>query len=127
MSQRLEKQFAGNDRVVFLQFQTVFEGFPTNTFDNGLKCVKGKFKLRAAYGYVPGVAGKKRSDVMAKYLTRGTPWHIIIDTEGTVLYSDFGPKSDAELAAIVKMIEDAAAAPPAEPDAPAPDGDGDDD
>ena len=84
--QKVMARFKDNDDVAFVAIQTVFEGFASNTFDHA-KEVARKYKLKIPVGQ-SGEPGK-RSRVMARYRTGGTPWVVIIDREGVVRYNAF--------------------------------------
>ncbi|MCH7871991.1 MAG: TlpA family protein disulfide reductase [Planctomycetes bacterium] len=83
---KVMSRFADNDDVAFVAIQTVFEGFASNTFDHA-KQVARKYELKIPVGQ-SGKRGK-RSHVMVRYRTGGTPWVIIIDRDGMVRYNDF--------------------------------------
>jgi len=75
--------------------QTVFEGFQRNSAKAGEADLK-KFDLDIPYGYDPGSDGK-RSNILKRYKTRGTPWFVLIDTDGIVQFSDFVIEEDKAL------------------------------
>jgi peroxiredoxin len=80
---KVSETFKGDDRVVFLAVQTVFEGFSSNTKEK-MRPIQKRYGLSVPFGHDDG---EKRSGsvIMERYRTRGTPWTIIIDTDGTVL------------------------------------------
>ncbi len=84
--QKVMSRFKDNDDVAFVAIQTVFEGFASNTFDDAKQVVR-KYKLAIPVGQ-SGEQGK-RSHVMTRYRTGGTPWVVIIDRDGVVRYNDF--------------------------------------
>ncbi len=84
--QKVMSRFKDNDEVAFVAIQTVFEGFASNTFDHA-KQVARKYKLTIPVGQ-SGEPGK-RSHVMARYRSGGTPWVVIIDRDGVVRYNGF--------------------------------------
>jgi len=77
--------------------QTVFEGYRTNTKDK-LRKNQLKYDLKIPMAHA---AGNPQShaipDIMRKYRSGGTPWTVIIDPAGTVVYNHF--HIDANLAA----------------------------
>ena len=82
-------RYEGDDAVRFVAIQTVFEdrtASPVNTFEN-LKKVAAKFGLKIPFAQSGDVS--TRSAFMTAYLTRGTPWTIIVDRKGLVRYSQF--------------------------------------
>lgn len=84
--QKVMSRFKENDDVAFVAIQTVFEGFASNTFDHA-KQVARRYKLTIPVGQ-SGEQGK-RSKVMARYRSGGTPWVVIIDRDGVVRYNGF--------------------------------------
>ena len=87
--QQMVKALKDNDQVVFFAIQTVFEGKHANTFDKMLEIQK-KYDLAIPFGHDEGaVATQDISSVMYDYRTGGTPWFILIDQEGRVVFNDF--------------------------------------
>ena len=84
------------DDVAFVAVQTVFEGYQVNTAQAGWRMVQ-EFGLDVPVGH-DGSNGK-RSILMQRYRTRGTPWAIIIDKQGKVRFNGFHitPAAAAEL------------------------------
>ena len=98
---------------MFIYAQTVFEGFARNSYEAGLRDLE-TFRVRGVYAFDPGdPSGKRRSSLMQGYLTRGTPWSIVIDGEGIVRVSEFTARADS----MRKAIDQALARLPAK-DAP---------
>ena len=83
---KVQKKFKDNAKVSFVVIQTVFEGFKTNTFENGKK-VLNKFGLKIPFAQ--SGENNVKSTFMKKYKTRGTPWVIIINPKGKVIYNGF--------------------------------------
>ncbi len=102
MHKALEAAFSSEPRVRFLYFHTVFEGFATNSFENGLKSLE-KHAIKSAYAHDPGDPARRQpSSVMAGYHTRGTPWTIIVGPDGVVDFSAFTPAAPEDLIEIVR-------------------------
>ena len=78
----------GNDKVVFLAIQTVFEGHHANTYDKIIETQK-KYELKIPFGHDAGDDGKSRSNIMTNYKTGGTPWFILIDQNDNIVFADF--------------------------------------
>jgi len=79
----------GNDDVVFAAIQTVFEGANANTYKRLLEIQK-EFDLEIPFGHDPGDASSRNiSKTMRSYQTGGTPWFIIIEPSGKVVFNDF--------------------------------------
>ncbi len=84
---KVRDHFAGNDDIVFLAVQTVFEGFDTNHHERGMQIVTEKFGLDIPVGH----SGQpdQPSKLMRHYRTGGTPWTLIIGPDRVLRYSDF--------------------------------------
>ena len=86
---KISRSFEKDDRIVFLAVQTVFEGHATNT-KGKLATIQERYGLKLPFGHD---AGSKTSHgvptTMANYRTGGTPWVILIDQDGKVIYNDF--------------------------------------
>jgi len=93
----------GNDNVVFLAIQTVFEGHHTNTYDKILEAQK-KYDLKIPFGHDAGDDGKSRSNIMTNYKTGGTPWFILIDENDNVVFADFHVNVDGAIE-VLKQIK----------------------
>lgn len=89
--QKLTKRFEGVDDVAFVAVQAVFEGFSTNTPDAAWRTAK-RFGLSIPVGH-DGSNGK-RSVLMGRFRTGGTPWSVIIDKNGVVRFNDFFIEAD---------------------------------
>ncbi len=87
----LVDRYDGTDDVAFVAVQTVFEGFQVNTVQAGRRMVQ-EFGLDIPVGH-DGSNGK-RSILMRRYRTGGTPWAIIIDKQGKVRFNGFHIASD---------------------------------
>jgi thiol-disulfide isomerase/thioredoxin len=81
------EQFRAFSNVAFVAVQTVFEGFEVNTAERARETAE-KYQLTIPVGHDPGPDGR-RSLIMQRYRTGGTPWAIVIDSKGTVRYNDF--------------------------------------
>lgn len=84
--QRMIQRYRGNDAVAFVGVQTVFEGFSSNTFERARKVARD-YSLDIPVGQ-SGQEGR-RSELMGRYRTGGTPWVVIVDAQGVVRYNDF--------------------------------------
>ena len=81
------EKFKDSPDVAFVAVQTVFEGFEVNTAERALETA-GEYQLAIPVGHDPGPDGR-RSLIMQRYRTGGTPWIIVIDSQGTVRFNDF--------------------------------------
>jgi len=90
----VSEHFADSDRIAFFAVQTVFEGFSINTADK-IREVREKFDLRMPMAHDDGSRhDRERSYLMDRYRTGGTPWIVIIDPSGRVVFNNFHISSD---------------------------------
>ena len=83
--QYLTKRFGDKEDIVFLAIQTVFEGGRVNNI-NKLKKWQKKYKLSIPFGHDEGDG---KSYFVDRYNTGGTPWFIVINEEGKVVFNDY--------------------------------------
>jgi thiol-disulfide isomerase/thioredoxin len=83
---QLIEDYKTADDVAFVAVQTVFEGYSTNTTQRAWDTAR-QYKLDIPVGH-DGSDGR-RSTIMRRYRTGGTPWVIIIDKKGVVRFNDF--------------------------------------
>lgn len=81
----------------FAVVQTVFEGEAQNTPDR-LKEMQDQYDLRIPFGHDP--ADGRYPSVMEDYRTAGTPWFILIDPKGEVVFNDFSLDADRLIEAL---------------------------
>ena len=82
--------------------QTVFEGFGSNSEDK-LRKNQLKYDLKIPMAHATGNPQTHSiPEIMKKYRSGGTPWTVIIDPYGKVVFNDF--HLDANLAA--ELIKD---------------------
>lgn len=86
--QKMTEALKGNDQVVFLAVQTVFEGHHANTYEKIVETQK-QYGLKIPFGHDAGDDGKSQSNIMTNYRTGGTPWFIFIDQNDNVVFGDF--------------------------------------
>ncbi len=85
----LQRSYERNQDVTFVAIQTVFEGQQINN-EKKLKKSQKKYKLNIPFGHDDGAnMDRKYSNVMHNYRTGGTPWVIIIDKSGKVVFNDY--------------------------------------
>ncbi len=101
---KISDAFTGNDDIVFLVVQTVFEGYGVNTAKSISKTTEA-YNLNLPFGHDDG--NGKGSTLMRLYKTRGTPWHIIIDRNGKIVFCDFHVDPDKTIRHLRKMLTDA--------------------
>lgn len=95
--QKLEKQFRGKDEVQFVAVQTTFEGHDVNTADKLVEIAK-RYELNIPFGQSAEDSGTP--EIMRKYRTGGTPWVVLIDKQGQVVFNDFQIDVDGAAKAI---------------------------
>lgn len=83
----------------FAVVQTVFEGAEQNTQEK-LRMNQAKYGLKIPFGHDPAPSGEIYPTVMGDYRSAGTPWFIIINPEGRVIYNDFSLNADRFLDAM---------------------------
>lgn len=76
----------------FAAVQTVFEETELNTEDR-LRDAQLRYRLAIPFGHDPSAEGGP-SSLMNDYRTGGTPWFIVIDPAGRLVFSDFSLDAD---------------------------------
>ena len=88
--------------------QTTFEGFDVNDAA-AAKRSGDRYQLQIPVGH-DGEAGR-RSRLMSRYRTGGTPWTVIIDREGVVRFDGFHIDAEAAVELIERLRAEPAPAP----------------
>ena len=97
----LTKIFKGSDDITFLAVQTVFEGFQFNTKDK-LRKNQLKYGLKIPMSHAAGNPQTHAvPEIMRKYRSGGTPWAVIIDPKGWVVFNHY----HIEIKSAEKLIE----------------------
>jgi hypothetical protein len=99
----LTEIFKETDDVLFVGIQTVFEGHGINTKDK-LRKNQLKYDLKIPMAHAAGNPQTRTiPEIMRKYRSGGTPWTIIIDPKGRVVYNQFHIEPDhaAELINVI--------------------------
>ena len=104
---KLVRHYRDDADVAFVAVQTTFEGFAANTAKKAWGCAR-KYNLSIPVGHT-GTNGV-RSALMRAYRTGGTPWTIVIGTEGKVQYNDFRIHVDVAVKLIDRLKGQAKAA-----------------
>ncbi|MEM7067990.1 MAG: N-acetyltransferase [Pseudomonadota bacterium] len=89
--------YESNSDVVFAAIQTVFEGHSQNGRERRLEMLQ-KYDINLPIGQDDAFP---RPEVITAYRTGGTPWFILIDRDGKVIYNDYR----LELRKAVKLID----------------------
>ncbi|MCP4367500.1 MAG: TlpA family protein disulfide reductase [Deltaproteobacteria bacterium] len=101
----LTKEFKSNPDVAFLAVQTVFEGFTFNT-ENKLRENQIKYDIHVPMAHDTGKGKPGRTpETMINYRSGGTPWTVIIDPEGTIVYNQFHIDAKKATAMIRRLIK----------------------
>lgn len=72
----------------FAVIQTIFEGSQVNTFDK-LRVNQTQYGLKIPFGHDVPADGERHPSFMEDYVSGGTPWFTVIDSQGNVVYADF--------------------------------------
>ena len=83
---RIIARYGNDPKVAIVAVQTTFEGFDSNGFDDATRTAR-KYELSIPVGQ--SGTPEKRSQLMVRYRTGGTPWTIIIGPDGVVRFNDF--------------------------------------
>jgi len=92
--QKLVEAFPDDKLITKAVIQTTFEGFGSNTED-ALRKNQLRYELDLPFGHDPGNSELARSNperfpkTMVSYLTGGTPWVVLINPDGFVVFNDF--------------------------------------
>jgi len=82
-------EFYGHPDVEIAGVQTVFEGYSTNTQDK-IRDLQLRYDIPAVMGHDPG---DKEAHIpaltMVNYRTGGTPWLVLINPDGVVVFNNF--------------------------------------
>jgi len=72
----------------FAVVQTVFEGAEQNTVER-LRETQEHYGLEIPFGHDATAEGARYPTIMEDFRTGGTPWFIVIDPNGEIIFSDF--------------------------------------
>jgi methionine-R-sulfoxide reductase len=89
---KLVEAFRGSRIISFAAIQTVFEEFADNTVDRGF-ANQTRYALPIPFGHDAGPDGSG-SLLMQRYRSGGTPWFILINPEGVVLFNHYHLDAD---------------------------------
>ena len=103
--QAFSKRFHGHPKVAIAAIQTVFEGFTSNTLEDVRK-LQLRYDLPNIMGHDPGnPETHERPVTMQAYVTGGTPWLILINPEGVVVYNNFHVDSGKLIEFIAEQVD----------------------
>ena len=87
--QKVHKAFGDDDRVAIMAVQTTFEGFAINS-KTSLRELQLRYQLPILMGHDAGDPdGDHFPQTMKDYRTGGTPWIVVIDPSGKVVYNEY--------------------------------------
>ena len=99
----LVEVFKDKDEIKFIAVQTVFEGYKSNTKEK-LRENQLKYSLKIPMAHDAGNTDTDEiPETMNKYRSGGTPWTVIIDSSGKVVYNDFHIK-DAQAVSLIEQL-----------------------
>jgi thiol-disulfide isomerase/thioredoxin len=97
--QKVTERFGQHDQVAIAAIQTTFEGFYTNT-QSALRKNQLRYQLDIPFGHDAGDedAGHGQPErlpkTMLSYRTGGTPWIVLINPQGRVIFNNFHIDTD---------------------------------
>ena len=100
---KMVESLKGNEKVIFLAVQTVFEGHHENTYEKMVETQK-QYELKIPFGHDAGDDGRSRSKIMTNFQTGGTPWFIFIDKNNNVIFADFHINVDGAIEFLKKLV-----------------------
>lgn len=81
--------FYGHDKMAIAAVQTVFEGYRSNTQDK-VRELQLRYEIPAIMGHDAGSPDEHLPSLtMVNYRTGGTPWLVLINPQGVVVYNNF--------------------------------------
>jgi len=104
--QAFSKRFHDHPKVAIAAIQTVFEGYHTNTVED-VRELQLRYELPIVMGHDPGdPETDQRPVTMRKYFTGGTPWLILINPQGTVVYNNYHVDSKKLIEYVAEQVEE---------------------
>ncbi len=102
--QKLTKAFKNVDQVKFFAVQTVFEGYDYNSQDK-LRKNQLEWGLKIPMAHAAGNPQTHEIPaIMSKYRSGGTPWTVLIDPKGSVVYNHFHIQPPQAIAMIEQLL-----------------------
>ena len=103
--QAFAKRFHGHPKVAIAAIKTVFEGFSSNTLEDVRK-LQLRYDLPVVMGHDPGNPDTHARPVtMQAYVTGGTPWLILINPDGIVVYNNFHVDSGKLIEYVAEQVD----------------------
>jgi len=103
---KIKNAFKDNPHFTALSIQTVFEGAYINT-ESKMDNIQDRYGLHdIVMGHESGEGNPHdRPTTMVNYRTGGTPWGIMIDPNGNVIFNDFSINADAAIEYLKREID----------------------
>lgn len=101
--QKMATAFANEPRVVNIALQTVFEGYWSNTASK-VRSTQQRYQLPIIFGHDASNTKDGRG-TMARFRSGGTPWHVVVDPQGRVIFNGFQINADAAIAHIRQQLK----------------------
>lgn len=97
-------RFHDHPKVAIAGIQTVFEGYRSNTQD-AVRELQLRYELPITMGHDPGDEKTRAMPMtMSRYRTGGTPWLILIDPSGRVVFNAFHVDPDKLINFIAEQV-----------------------
>lgn len=87
--QEIAAHFKDDAKVAVVTIQTTFEGFSVNDFA-ALREIADRYSLTIPMGHSGWP--DRPSPILYSYQARGTPWVVIIDKKGLIVFNNFYQK-----------------------------------
>ena len=102
--QKVTQAFKNENQVKFFAVQTVFEGYDYNSQDK-LRKNQLEWGLKIPMAHAAGNPQTHEIPaIMSKYRSGGTPWTVLIDPKGSVVYNHFHIQPPQAIAMIEQLL-----------------------
>ncbi|MFK7994579.1 MAG: peroxiredoxin family protein [Granulosicoccus sp.] len=97
-------RFHDHPDVAIAGIQTVFEGYSSNT-QEAVRELQLRYELPITMGHDPGnPETEEYSSTMVNYRTGGTPWLILVNPQGVVVFNQFHVDSEALIEYVAEKV-----------------------
>ncbi len=102
---KISDAFADNEHFIAIAIQTTFEGYFTNT-SSKMRKIQKQYDLNVIMGHDPGnEKTNAHPKTMVSYRSGGTPWAVLINPEGYVIYNDFTINPESAIKVLKQEIK----------------------